>query len=98
MSVEINSLLVGTPEIRHGRLCIVGTGISVHRVAILYKLGNSPEEIVRKYRHLPLAGVYAALAYYHANRAQIDAEIATDEVEADGIEAEWYQARDSRVA
>ena len=98
MSVEIGSLLTRTPEIRHGRPCITGTGISVHRVAILYKLGNSAEEIVSKYEHLPLAGVYAALAYYHANQAEIEGEIAADDAEADRIEAEWYRTRNSQVA
>jgi uncharacterized protein (DUF433 family) len=88
MNTEIGSLITSTPEIRHGRPCIAGTGITVHRIAIMYKLGYSPEEIVRKYEHLTAAGVYAALAYYHANQTRIEAEIAADEAEADRIEAE----------
>ena len=52
MSTEIDSLLISAPEIRNGRPCIAGTGISVHRVAILHNLGHSPEDIVRKYEHL----------------------------------------------
>jgi uncharacterized protein (DUF433 family) len=88
MSTEISSLITSTPDVRHGRPCIAGTGITVHRIAIMYKLGYSPEEIVRKYEHLTAAGVYAALAHYHANQAEIEAEIAADETEADRIEAE----------
>ncbi len=72
MSVELDSLLTHTPEVRHDRVRIAGTGITVHRVAVLSNLGHSPEEIVRKYKHLSLAGVHAALAYYHANRTEID--------------------------
>jgi uncharacterized protein (DUF433 family) len=98
MSVEIGSLLTRTPEVRRGRPCIAGTGVSVHRVAIMYKMGEGPEEIAREYPHLPLAGVYAALAYYHANQAEVEAEIAEDEAEGDRAEAEWYRSRDSRVA
>jgi uncharacterized protein (DUF433 family) len=98
MSVEIGSLLTRSPEIRHGRPCIVGTGISVHRIAILYKMGNNAEEIAREYPHLDIAGIYAALAYYHANQAEVEAEIAADEAEADRIEAEWYRTRNSRIA
>lgn len=57
MSMEVKSLLSSSPEIRDGRPCINGTGISVHRIAILHNLGHSPDEIVRKYKHLTIAGV-----------------------------------------
>ncbi len=96
MSLEISSLLTRSPELRHDRMCISGTGITVHRIAILTNLGHSPEEIVRKYKHLTLAGVHAALAHYHANRAEIEAEIAADEAEAARLEVEF--ARQPQVA
>ena len=35
--------------------------------------------------HLNLAQVHAALAYYHANRAEIDAELAEEEAEYDRL-------------
>lgn len=98
MSVELDSLLTRSPEIRHGRPCIAGTGISVHRIAIMYKMGYSPDEILAKYKHLSPSGVYAALAYYHANQSEVEAELAADEAVADRIEAEWYQTRNSQVA
>ncbi|MDQ3254015.1 MAG: DUF433 domain-containing protein, partial [Acidobacteriota bacterium] len=63
MGHEISSLLERSPELRHERVCIAGTGITVHRIAILSNLGHIPEEIIRKYQHLTLAGVHAALAY-----------------------------------
>jgi len=78
MSVELDSMLTHSPDVRHDRVRIAGTGITVHRIAVLSNLGHGPEEIVRKYKHLTLAGVHAALAYYHANRERIDAEIAAD--------------------
>ena len=96
MNHEVSSLLTCSPELRHGRVCVAGTGITVHRVAILTNLGHSPEDIVRKYKHLTLAGVHAALAHYHANRAEVEAEIASDEAEAARLEAEF--ARRPRVA
>jgi len=88
MSVEINNLLVSSPDIRNGRPRIAGTGITVHRIAIWYRLGHSPEEIARRYGHLTVAQVYAALTYYHANQAEIEAELAEDEAEANRLEAE----------
>jgi uncharacterized protein (DUF433 family) len=93
MSVDIGSLIVSTPDMKHGRPRIAGTGITVHRIAIWYKLGHSPEEIVRSYGHLNLAQVHAALAYYHANQKQIEAEIEADEAEADRIEKEYTQEK-----
>ncbi len=92
MSVELDSLLTHSPEVRHDRVRIARTGVTVHRVAVLSNLGHSPEEIVRKYKHLTLAGVHAALAYYHANREQIDAELAADREEAVRLEAEFARA------
>ena len=96
MGLEVSSLLTRSPELRHNRICIAGTGITVHRVALLTNLGHSPEEIVRKYKHLTLAGIHAALAHYHANRTEIEEEIAADEAEAARLEAEF--ARQSQVA
>lgn len=96
MSVELDSLLTHSPEVRHDRVRVAGTGITVHRIAILSNLGHSPEEIVRKYKHLTLAGVHAALAYYHANRQQIDAEVGADREESARLEAEF--ARPPQVA
>lgn len=89
MSIAIDSLLTSSPGVRHGRPCIAGTGISVNRIAILHNLGHSIEEIVRKYEHLTPAGVHAALAYYFANKSEIDAENSADEAEATRIEREF---------
>jgi len=93
MSTDIGSLIVSSPEIRHGRPCIAGTGITVHRIAIGYKLDHTPEEIARRYGHINEAQVHAALAHYHANRDQIEVEIAADEAEADRIEQEYLQEK-----
>jgi uncharacterized protein (DUF433 family) len=94
MSTEIDSLLTSpstSPNIRNRQPCISGTGISVHRIAVLHNLGHSTEDIVRKYEHLTPAGVHAALAYYFANKQQIDSEIAADEAEADKIGKEFLE-------
>lgn len=93
MSNDISSYIVSTPELKHGRPRVAGTGISVHRIAIWYKLGHTPEEIAYQYGHLTLAQVYAALAYYHANRDEIETEIAADEAEADTIEQEYLKSK-----
>jgi uncharacterized protein (DUF433 family) len=85
---DIGALIVSTPEIRSGRPRIAGTGVTVKRVVSWYKLGLSPEEIADEIGHLTLAQVYAALAYYHANRNEIEADIADDDMEAARLEEE----------
>ena len=79
MPTTLDTLLTQTPGTCGGRLRIDGTRITVHRIAAMYRRGDSPEEMVGTYPHLSLAQIYAALAYYHANRDHIDAELAADD-------------------
>ncbi|MEH1927941.1 DUF433 domain-containing protein [Nostoc sp.] len=83
---DIGTLINYNPEIHGGCPIIAGTGVTVRRIAIWYKQGYSAEEIVDQISHLTLAQVYAALAYYHANRDQIDADIAAEADEAERLE------------
>ena len=78
-----------------GRPRVAGTGVSVLRIAGWYKMGRSPEEIADQYGHLTCAQVYAALAYYHANRDEIDAEMATEEANYDRLLQEHRAGRDN---
>lgn len=71
---DIGTLINHNPGIHGGCPIITGTGVTVRRIAIWYKQGYSAEEIAEQISHLTLAQVYAALAYYHANRDEIDAE------------------------
>jgi len=95
-AVEIGSLIEVDPDIRAGRPCLAGTGVSVHRVVGWYKLGLTPEEIAERIGHLSLAQVHAALAYYHANQRQIDDEFAADDAEAEAFERQHLAARTDR--
>ncbi len=82
---DIGTLIVETPGICGGRARIAGTGVSIRRIAGWYRMGRTPEEIADQYGHLNLAQVHAALAYYHANRNQIDHELAEEESEYDRL-------------
>ncbi len=84
---DIGTLIMQTPGICGGRPRVAGTGVSVLRIAGWYKKGYSPEEIADNYGHLSLAQVHAALTYYHANREQIDAELAEEGAEYDRLAA-----------
>jgi uncharacterized protein (DUF433 family) len=79
LGVEIGTLIEREPGIRGGRPKIAGTGLTVRRIVGWYKMGMTPEDIALEYPHLTLAHVHAALAYYHANREEIEADIAQEE-------------------
>ena len=91
--IDIGTLIIRTPDIRGGRPRIAGTGISVRRIVGWYKLGLSPEEIADRIGHLTLAQVHAALAYYHVNQEEIEADIAFAADEAERLEREHYLSR-----
>ena|SRR5690242_1262176 len=92
---DIGSLIARTPEIRGGRPRIAGTGVTVRRIAALSNLGMSPEEIAGDFGHLSLAQVYAALAYYYANRDEIDCDVAREEAEAEVLMRQVQQEFES---
>jgi uncharacterized protein (DUF433 family) len=79
---EIGTLIDRDPAIRGGRPKIAGTGLTVSRIAGWYKTGMTPEEIALEYPHLTLAQVHGALAYYHANREEVEADLAQEEAAA----------------
>ena len=87
---EIGSLISRDPEIRGGRPCIAGTGVSVRRIAVWQNMGYTPEEIVNNFGCLSLAQVHAALAYYYANKAEIDSDLKAEEREYDAL-ADQYR-------
>jgi len=91
--VDIGKLIVSSPDIRRGRIRIAGTGVTVHRVVGWYKLGLTPEEIGDRVGHLDLAQVHAALTYYHANREQVEADIAAEEADDDETERAFLTRR-----
>ncbi len=93
MTTALDTMLVQTPGVCGGRIRIDGTRITVARIATLYKQGLTAEEISTTYTHLSLGQVYAALAYYHANLSEVEAELP----EADGLYDDLRGESDSGV-
>jgi uncharacterized protein (DUF433 family) len=68
-----------TPGVAGGKPRIAGHRITVMDIAVWHeRLGHSPDEISTEY-DLSLADVYAALAYYHDHRVEIDAQMRESE-------------------
>jgi uncharacterized protein (DUF433 family) len=93
MSVDISSLITSVPGVVGGRPCVAGTRVGVRSIAACYKQGYLPEEIVQQYERLSIAQVYAALAYYHANQAEIDDDIAREAAEYERLAQEHERSR-----
>jgi uncharacterized protein (DUF433 family) len=51
---------------------LAGTNIGVWFIVRQLRTGDTPEDIVASLPHLTLAGIYAAMSYYHDHRAEID--------------------------
>ena len=93
---DIGALITHEPGLHGGRPVIAETGVTVQRIVVWYKLGLMPEEIAERIGHLSLAQVYAALAYYHANRDAVDAEIADEDAEYERLAREHYLTQEGQ--
>ncbi|MFM9961067.1 MAG: DUF433 domain-containing protein [Planctomycetaceae bacterium] len=87
MTTALDTMLVSTPEVCGGRIRIDGTRITVHRIATLYQQGQDAEAIAQTYPHLSVSQISSALACYHANQSEIDADLAADDAEYDALKA-----------
>ncbi len=85
----IREHIVSTPDTCGGKPRIAGTRIRVKDVVIWHDCqGMTAAEIVSKWPHLTLASIYAALAYYHDHREELNAEIAADQA--------WYEEQKAK--
>ncbi|MEM8962725.1 MAG: DUF433 domain-containing protein [Acidobacteriota bacterium] len=58
---------------------LVGTRISLDSIVYAFRDGETPEVITHSFPSLTLEQVYGAVAFYLANRPEIDAYLATEE-------------------
>lgn len=88
-SVDIGKLIQRKPGVNSGRPCLAGTGMSVLKVSILHREGMTAEDILDNYPGIDLARIYAALAYYYANQAEVDADLAAEEAFFEKLKAKY---------
>jgi len=73
------------PDTRGGKPRIAGTRITVADVVLMHRrLGRALEEIAGTY-DLPIAGVYAAMAYYYDHKDEIDHSLDEEEALAEAF-------------
>lgn len=82
--IDIGALIVCTPGTVGGRPRIAGTRLPVHTIAAWHLAGETPDEMIEeRVPHVELHQIYAALAFYYANRERIDMENARETEWAD---------------
>ena len=67
--------IISNPHVRSGRPVIAGTTLCVSDVVMNYVYGHDTAEDIAVGFGLSLGQVYAALAYYHLYKDDIDEEI-----------------------
>ncbi|AUB37881.1 hypothetical protein NIES4072_35730 [Nostoc commune NIES-4072] len=82
MPVVVAKLYV---EYRNDAYWVIDTRISLDSVVYAFQSGQSPETIVQSFPLLTLEQVYGAIAFYLANRADIDAYLAAEEIAFDAM-------------
>lgn len=92
-TIQLDAMLTSSPDVCGGRLRINGTRITVLQIVTLYKRGESAEEIAAAYPHVSLAQVHAALAYYHSHQADVERELANEQLEAEQLEKRHAASR-----
>ncbi|WP_445316115.1 DUF433 domain-containing protein [Microcoleus vaginatus] len=63
--------------------------MTLENIATDFNAGLTQEQIIDEKPHLTLAPIYGALAYYYANQDKIDADIAAENTEWEGLESAY---------
>jgi uncharacterized protein (DUF433 family) len=71
--------IVKQPGYCNGKAAIGATRVRVNNVVFLHQRGRTVDEIRAEYPDLTHAQMYAALAYYHDHKDEIEAELTEDE-------------------
>jgi uncharacterized protein (DUF433 family) len=72
-------------EFRNDAYWIEGTRISLDSIVYAFQSGASPESIMQSFPLLTLEQVYGAIAFYLANRTEIDAYLAAEAAAFDAM-------------
>lgn len=67
------------PAIMGGEPIVSGTRVPVRTIVILYRLYGDLARVQAAYPHLERVDLLEALAYYEANKHEVDGYIAEDE-------------------
>jgi uncharacterized protein (DUF433 family) len=72
--------VVRIPGACGGRPIVRGSRIAVWHIARLFRLGHTPTDIAQEFSHLPLTGIYDAVSYYLDHQADVDEDLAANQI------------------
>ncbi len=87
MTVTLDRYVETTEDVRGGKPCVAGTRIAVVDIALWHLDGGPPLEAIAAEYALPIAAVYAAMAYYYDHQIEIVARQRDDEAFAETLRA-----------
>ena len=82
------SLVVPLKTDEHGVIRVSGTRVTLDSLINYYLQGQMPESLHESFSTVPLTDVYAVIAYYLANREELDAYLQHQQAEAERIRQE----------
>ena len=91
------TLVVPLTTSEEGVIRVGNTRVRLDTIVYAFNEGYTAEEIVSQYPALALTDVYAALAYYLANRPAVDAYVAERAEKAEAIRREIEARPDYQV-
>ncbi|MCE7947040.1 MAG: DUF433 domain-containing protein [Chloroflexi bacterium CFX4] len=87
-TLSIN-LITSNPKVRGGRPCLAGTGLRVSDIVLAHLYHKqTPDEVAAGYA-VPIAAVYAALAYYYEHKTELDADLREQIKQAQRLKQNW---------
>ena len=82
-------------KLENGAYRIADTRVSLDSVVYAFWDGEMPETIVSHFPALQLEQVYGAIAFYLANRQEIDDYMRQGEIEFEKLSQEWGKKNES---
>jgi uncharacterized protein (DUF433 family) len=75
---DIGTLLIVKEGYRNGWPVLKGSTITVHNLSVAHNQGRSVEQLAEDLPYIDRSVIYAALAYYYANRERVERELKED--------------------
>ena len=73
----------------HGAIRVSDTRVTLDTLIAFYHQGETPEDLHEGFPTVPLADIYAVIAYYLTHQAEIDDYLKRRAEEAERIRQEW---------
>lgn len=88
MNVTQPTLTIPLQTDEHGAIRVSGTRVTLDTLIARYQQGDTPEAIHEGFPTVPLTDIYAVIAYYLAQRAELDAYLKWRDEEAERFRQE----------